>query len=530
MIIQLTPPKLALTHFCDLHGPKTILCTQVRPVECTLCIPPSPLLREKTSFDSYTTQIQDDQPPRDFRPPRRLRRTDTDFALSPDSPTTSPRKGRHGSVTNIEAHPLFRRSDCSGELGKTPFDKTRDASCASCTFTVPQQIAAKIPRGAPGSLKDGGKTKTGPPILRSRELICLGKGHHKHSQEEPSSSQESQMSSSGSFGSVGSRSDCHDHTLTYLTSKGPDDQPTFAKLGKSVIRALSCEVLPRGMSEGPFCFGDATSGYTIAYVFRLTDPKARGRRRAYAFVALAGKDGHRAFKACPMLWEAFAAMSKIIEQAAQRYQDEQETQQQKARDEEFSRESQGGYTPISSFLTQRPRDPDGQPRRAGQTQPRSLAEIIGDESIFAILHGYFVHLLRCLGDRFGGMPLASEDNQMGYKSMVDDEDAGSPEGRIPARVSTDIIASLSLEDDNETASPKKSKPSSNTKKVGTSTASSTPSKNVSTTIPAVANTSTVNDRPSSKHSNTGSTRTLKRNSQCADSIAVDVARPRQVAV
>lgn len=284
------------------------------------------------------------------------------------------------------------------------------------------------------------------------------------------------------------------------------------------------------MSEGPFCFGDTNSGYTIAYVFRLTDPKARGRRRAYAFVALAGKDGHRAFKACPMLWEAFAAMSKIIEQAAQRYQDEQEFQQQKTRDEEIARESRGGYTPISSFLTQRPRDPDGQPRRAGQTQPRSLAEIIGDESIFAILHGYFVHLLRCLGDRFGGLPFVEDNTSASARATIGDDDGDSPEDRIPTRVSADIIASLSLESENGTQSPTKSKSSSNTKKVGRSSAPSTSSKSANTTVPATANTSTVNDRPSSKHSNAGSTRTVKRNSQCADSIGVDVARPRQVAV
>lgn len=482
------------------------------------------MLRTKNSFDSYTTQIRDDQEPqRESRPPRRLYRTDTDYTLASDLSNPSIAIGNQGSADTIEAHPLYRRSDCSKELGKTHYDRSHDASCASCTFTVPQPIAAKIPQGSPGSLKDSGKTKSEPPVLRSREFICLGKGRNKHSNEEPSSSQESQTSSITSYGSVGSQGDCHDHTLTYLTSKGPDDQETFAKLGKSVIRALSCEVLPRGMSEGPFCFGDTTSGYTIAYVFRLTDPKARGRRRAYAFVALAGKDAHRAFKACPMLWKAFGTMSKIIEQAAQRYQDEQEFQQQKAREEELSRENQAGYTSISSFLTQRPRDPDGQPRRAGQTQPRSLAEIIGDENIFAILHGYFVHVLRCLGDRFGGLPLV-EDNNTIYSTVH--EDVGSTD-TIPTRVSADILASLSLEDVSEESQRSQSTPTG--PKV-TTTPAPVLTKSISTTTPAANSTSALNERPSSKHSNAGSTRTVKRNSQCADSVPVDVTRPRQVAV
>ena len=70
------------------------------------------------------------------------------------------------------------------------------------------------------------------------------------------------------------------------------------------------------------------------------------------------------------------------------------------------------------FLTQRAVDPDGFPRRAGQTSPRSLADIIGDEKIFAILHQFFVALLRCLGERFGGMPLASQNAL--YHTSVDE--------------------------------------------------------------------------------------------------------------
>lgn len=221
-------------------------------------------------------------------------------------------------------------------------------------------------------------------------------------------------------------------------------------------------------------------------------------------------------------------MSKTIEQAAQRYQDEQELQQQKARDEEITRESKAGYTPISSFLTQRPRDPDGQPRRAGQTQPRNLAEIIGDENIFAILHQYFVHVLRCLGDRFGGLPLAGDKQQLVYQTTANEHD-GLPDGKIPAKVGSDIIAALHVSDENEKVPP--SRVGSESSQVGTPTP--TPSTNATPVSLAMTNTSivpTINERPSSKNSNTGSTRTVKRNSQCAEPVVVDIARPRQVAV
>ena len=219
-----------------------------------------------------------------------------------------------------------------------------------------------------------GRIRTAHPSF-ARGSSCAWESPEQDKEREDVNQSSSQGSSSlGSSALQHSHDDCHDHTLTYLTAKSPEDPESYSLLRASVIRTLSCELLPRGMSDGPFCFGDSNTGYTIAYVFRLTDPKARGRRRAYAFVALAGKDASRAFRACPLLWEAFASMANGIEQAAQRHQDEQQRKEQ-----EDNKTGKRNYTPVSSFLTQRMVDPDGQPRRVGQTSPRSLAEIIGDE-------------------------------------------------------------------------------------------------------------------------------------------------------
>lgn len=265
-------------------------------------------------------------------------------------------------------------------------------------------------------------------------------------QPEHSTSHESEASNSfQSFTS--SHSDCHDHLLTYLTAKAPDDPEIYSSLRASVIRTLSCEQLPRGMSDGPFCFGDSNSGYTIAYKFRLTDPKARGRRRAYAFLALAGNDTSRAFQACPLVWKAFAAMAQAIERAAEHHQAEQKRKEQEAEDSGKSR----NYTPVSSFLTQRTNDPDGHPRRAGQIVPRSLSEIVGDENIFAILHQYFVAVLRCLGDQFGGLPLA--DKPSVYQTFADEQ--GVCEDKMPAHLRADMINELikARSDDDTTPTP-----------------------------------------------------------------------------
>ena len=401
----LTASQLSLTHFCETHGPKSVLCTQVLPLACALCLPPSPPLRAQRSTESLNTQVHDSMLEDQSASIASLRRADTNTTLPTDFSGASTTVDSEPDSPNIERHPLFKAQKPDAHVSpQYRYGRAQGETCASCSFSVSRTVADKLPSGAPGSIKADSKTKNGAPVFRSREFICMGseeskkKAHAQHS-----SSEESQTSSFGSFASQNEHDDCHDHTHTYLTAKSPEDPSSYAVLRASVIRTLSCELLPRGMSDGPLCFGDGNTGYTIAYVFRLTDPKARGRRRAYAFVALAGSDASRAFRACPLIWEAFASMAKGIEQAAQKHQDEQEKKGQ-----EDSKTGKRNYTPVSSFLTQRAMDPDGQPRRMGQTSPRSLAEIVGDENIFAVLHQYFVALLRCLGDRFGGLPLAEK--------------------------------------------------------------------------------------------------------------------------
>lgn len=342
----------------------------------------------------------------------------------------------------IERHPLFVKSDQNQETAhRFRHGRAQGDTCASCSFSIPQDIAAHLPEGAPGCMKADGKSKNGSPVLRSRELVCLGDGDHSTAasiaeQERAHDTLDSHHDIPSFQSDTSADSQCHDHVITYLTSRNPDDPTDFSTLRASVIRTLSCELLPRGMSDGPLCFGDSATGYTIAYVFRLTDPKARGRRRAYAFVALAGKDAGRAFRACPMVWEAFAVMARGIEEAAQRSQDAQRQKEEEQRQTERNRK----YTPISSFLTQRTVDPDGFPRRAGQTSPRSLAEIVGDENIFALLHQYFVAILRCLGDRFGGLPLS---DQAVYQTTVHDA--------APTEMHTHLIDGTRKSRDSKTA-------------------------------------------------------------------------------
>lgn len=513
---------LALTHFCEKHGPKSVLCTQVLPLECPLCAPPHRRREREDSFDSYITQIGKEDEQTSSKPAPRVRRTDTDFTLPPALSKLSTAIEAQATESTIEDHPYFQPNEAnegSKTTSKFPYGQQHVEICASCSYTVPQKVAAKLPEGAPGSLsKDGERNPNSAPVLRSRELVCLGSKRSRSTRAEPSSSQDSRDTTAASYDSTRPHSNCHDHTLTYITSKSPYDADIFATLRNSVVRALSGEQLPHGMSEGPFCFGDSTSGYTIAYSFRLTDPKARGRVRRYAFVALAGKNAYRAFKACPMLWEAFALMSKTIEQAAQRYQDEQEQQQQHERDEQLANEAKTGYTNISSFLTQRPRDPDGQPRRVGQTLPMDLAEIIGDENIFAVLHQYFVHILRCLGDKFGGLPV-TDAKKIFFQTTANQQDevVGSV---LPSKDSSDMLADLELSEKptrEEKAKHRDASTPTLQRNISNKNTSATASNNRTSASSNIVLPSTVPAPPS------------KRNSQCAP-LNAEPAVHRRVAV
>ncbi|KIW11007.1 hypothetical protein PV08_10306 [Exophiala spinifera] len=512
---------LALTHFCEAHGPKSVLCTQVLPVQCALCLPPSPSLRACSSSDSLTTQVHEtsfESTQNGQRSPI-LQKTETNLTLPTDfsGASTSVDSETEPESPTIEKHPLFRQNR-DGSL-QWPYGRAEGDTCASCSFSVPKAVAEKLPAGAPGSRISEGKKPASAPVLRSREFVCLRKRKRRPSNDyhdtRPSSYNSSFASSQSPAQSIphSHSDDCHDHTLTYLTAKSPDDRESYAQLRASVIRTLSCELLPRGMSDGPFCFGDSNTGYTIAYVFRLTDPRARGRRRAYAFVALAGKDASRAFQACPMLWEAFASMAKGIEAAAQRHQEEQQRkveEQARLADSNSSR----NYTPVSSFLTSRTIDPDGHPRRGGQASPRSLAEIVGDENIFAYLHQYFVAILRCLGDQFGGLPLAETPSV--YQSVSDESPRFAKSSAMKSRAPPVSFAHLdSLRDEDATPTPQ--------------SRSHIETNNPWQNKPNVATKSTMDQDDDVEISKTRANKAFKLNPPCAPLLVSETAQ-RQVVV
>jgi len=403
----MTSIQLSLTHFCEVHGPTSIICSQVVPFSCTQCHP------------DYEASTSTSSSPRQSTSPEPANTTEPTETKSP----------------KIEDHPYFLRS----QQPTTPEDRANRATggsagadgdtCASCSLSLPEDVSKQLPTGTPGN-RDSKSSSS--PVLRSREVVySCGNSHseldddttdsHSHSHASPPESLHSS--------SVASDASCHTHILTYLSLRGPPNPADYALLRRSSIRTLSCELLPRGLSSGPLCFGDSVAGYTIAYIFRLPDPMARGKRRSYALVALAGKDAGRAFRACPIIWRAFGRIASSIVNAAERFQEEEKRREEQTNSSNKAAGRQ--YPPVSSFLTGRAMDPTGSPRRLGQIRARNLAEIVGNEYIFTELHAHFVALLQQLGSMFGGVPIS--DERFVCSTVGDQETAGTDQ---PVLVST----------------------------------------------------------------------------------------------
>lgn len=269
-----------------------------------------------------------------------------------------------------------------------------DGGCVSCSISLPEVTISQLPAWAPGSPRKDGIGRNGSPVMRTTEKVFA------HWNQQPAADVEAedkfQQSTPESFASDASMTACHPHELIYRTTCSPIDPNTYSILRRATIRTLSCEQLPRGLTSGALSFADPVDGYTVAYKFRLTDPYARGCQRHYALIALVGQDPTRMYKVTAIIWRAFRRIAAGIIART-------ESVIQQGNVDENVRGGRKPPIPGSSFLTGRTLDPDGYPRRNGGSimRARGLAEMVGDELIFAHIHGEFTYLLQNLGRQFG---------------------------------------------------------------------------------------------------------------------------------
>ncbi|KAF1920502.1 vesicle coat protein [Ampelomyces quisqualis] len=422
---------ISLAHFCEIHGPTSIICTQASTLPCASCNPcVTPPSEEPHSASSYTGLY--DQPAA-LQLGSHIPRLNSPF----ESPPTSPRSPQHNPY--FPSYPSSSESSFAPRRPSTVLDSDPDV-CDNCRMLVPKKYCEKLPNGAPGSPTKDGRGRNGSPVLRSSQNIPVRRPRHCDDVSSTDSSDMSDTEQSKSYESADSvppspmcaSRAMHTHTLNYVSTRQPLSPTTYSLLRRSCIRTLSTEVLPSSKPSGPLIFGDWVAGHTIAYVFRLKDPRSRGAKRTYALIAMAGRDCRRATKAMVKILEMFENIAnRIIALAEGVLERESAASQNPSRpvtaipttppfgtsassmppllsprqERSFSSVSSSpirNITPVSSFLSAKRVDPDGFPRLSRDVmKAKSLIEIVGQEYFFAELHANFSSILNMLIKMYG---------------------------------------------------------------------------------------------------------------------------------
>ena len=147
-------------------------------------------------------------------------------------------------------------------------------------------------------------------------------------------------------------------------------------------------------SGGPIFFGDPLAGYTTAYIFRIPDPNARGRRRVYALMSLSTHRERAAMKTFSYLSSAFRDLAAWIQSLAEAELERAEnaTRSPLPGGDDRTGSLSNHNTPTSAFLSGRNRGMDG--KFAGMSlRAKGLAELVGLPDFFIELHAKFVRLL-----------------------------------------------------------------------------------------------------------------------------------------
>ncbi|KAI1363626.1 vesicle coat protein [Xylaria arbuscula] len=408
------------------------------------------------------------------------------------TPPQSPRRPADEFPETKTASANPPRRDASFRRTYDEYVTKRASPCANCALTLPKrQDGANVASAKSDKDIQGPTMRTRAPYARVYGSLADASppcsnpqsSYPSDAEEEssppnsvtrPSPPQRPATSTSQTSATSKSNMPHHTHYLDYTSTHEPTVPTTYTIVRASCLRTLSFETLPRrpeasqsspmllgaapsippslgsamtvgpgyitapptpqsAASGGPIFFGDPSAGYTTAYIFRIPDMHARGRKRVYAFLALSTHRERLAMKAFSFISAAFRDLAAWIQELA-----EAEAEREREREEEGSAVAalnaayrngrMGGRGPhessiglggglgggttdgpknrdreTSSFLTAGTRGGYMQ-RMGGSMGPsgftpkaRGLAEVVGLPDFFIELHTRFVKLLLELG-------------------------------------------------------------------------------------------------------------------------------------
>ncbi|KAH8819531.1 vesicle coat protein [Xylogone sp. PMI_703] len=443
------------------------MVTEALPVGCTSCFhadesdaPSTRRHSTSTRSDSIAGTAASPWSPADSQASDKdsgLRGTDLQLQNFRIGATTSPLETPPESprIRALQSGQLSsaQRRDSSFRKTYDENDRKRAIPCENCALTLPKKTKEEVPTTPTGKSR---KIDNSGPILRTRKayervsFVAEAPSPPKSQSDDSSDSGESDKNvlqrprrRSGELKRTGTSSSnsstsldstlSHTHYLDYTSTHEPLVPSSFSLVRQSCLRTLSCETLPPSMtssttssptspfttgpysssistsSGGPIFFGDPMAGYTTAYIFRIPDPTARGRRRVYALMALSTHHERLAMQSFSFLSAAFRELAAWIQSLAETELERSENSNSPFRDtadgrsafiSHSARDSNGTSTPTSSFLSGRNRGMDG--KFMGMSiRARGLAELVGLPDFFIELHARFVRLLIELGVLLG---------------------------------------------------------------------------------------------------------------------------------
>ncbi|KAI1194117.1 vesicle coat protein [Nemania serpens] len=283
------------------------------------------------------------------------------------------------------------RRDSSFRRTYDEYVTKRANPCANCALTLPpKRQDNKSDKAAESKCETQGPTmRTRAPYARVYGSVADTSPPRSNPQSSHTSDAEEEMcrkdaasrtssrrrpTTSASHSSAPSKGGMphHTHYLDYTSTHEPTVPATYTIVRASCLRTLSFETLPRrpeatqstpsllssppsippslysamsvgpgyitapptpqsAASGGPIFFGDPSAGYTTAYIFRIPDMHARGRKRVYAFLALSTHRERLAMKAFSFISAAFRDLATWIEELV-----EMEAERAREREEEGS--------------------------------------------------------------------------------------------------------------------------------------------------------------------------------------------------
>ncbi|KAI8353199.1 vesicle coat protein [Blakeslea trispora] len=353
---------IALLHFCEIHGPCVVYCTQAIHNNTVAISNPTTTTTATPSTNNNNNNIP--------KATQATTQSTTNATTSTDPANSTTIHAK--STEEIHIPPLKTQPI---PISRPVVHQLTHTSSVTSFSTTPSSIR----KNSVSSLS------TGPPTTNAPSYYATS------------------SSNSSSFGSCSNCAACtaqlplvnngqgmteakrlvtldqDDPSIQYIgTTKSPQQPHLYKAVRLACVRSLTAEFCQG--RDGPVLFGDDENGYVMSYMFKLRDSQARGEARFYSLIMLM-TDRVYLVSCWPFLVSAFRSMAfNLQERANIVFQKEKENMRHSSITHNSRR------APISSQ--------DQFYRRRSNTALRSLVDLLGIKDIYAQIQAQFSYTLK----------------------------------------------------------------------------------------------------------------------------------------